>query len=105
VAHYKPGCFAITKADKWIYLYWDKEKKAPSKMWSIDINNLRTAVVRGQIKLGTFEYQSSDGTTRSGRIKEYRAQKDKNGNDPGMYAWVVPMEYLNSLKLAKEIKF
>ena len=103
IAHYKPGCFAVTRADKWIYIYWDPDKDAPSKMWSIDINSLRSAVVGGRIKPGMIiEY--TDGVTLSGTVKEYRSQKDKRGKDPGMYAWRIPIGYLTELGIVKEIK-
>ena len=107
IAHYKPGCFSITKADKWVYLYWDQESNTATKIWSINVPKLRQAIVNGQIKPGlVIEYPDTlNSITLSGNIKEYRSKQDINGKDPGMYAWILPMLYLNSIGVAKEIKF
>ena len=102
IAHYKPGCFSITKADKWIYIYWNKEKDKPEKIWSIDVTGLRKAIVSGAVSLGHKTIEMLNGADFE--IREYRSQKAVYGNDPGMYAWIVPMEYLKIIGVAKELE-
>lgn len=99
VAHYAPGCFATTRADKWVYLAWDEETDAPTNMWIIDIPLLRKAIVDGQVKPGTY----SDEDVKH-EIWDYRTTASRNGKDPGMYAWVVPIEYLIKIGVAIEKK-
>lgn len=90
IAHYNPGCFVVTRADKWAYIAWDAVSNIPMKLWIVDISLLRSKIVCGVIK--PFD----------NGVLEYRSSKSTNGKDPGQYAWKIPMNYLIGLGVATE---
>lgn len=86
IAHDKPGCFAITKADKWIYYGIDASSEKISRAWTIDLFKLR-----GLFTSGTLSF-------KAGTVEEYSDKKTGN------YAFRVKMDLLVLLGVAKELK-
>ena len=93
LAHNKPGCFSITKADKWIYLDWDENNKKAIRMWSIDIEKVRNSIVKGDVKIGF------------NGVAECRKEYDGSGKEVGIYAWIVPIEHLKKIGCADNKNF
>lgn len=83
IAHDVPGCFGISRADKWIY-YGVDVFGVPKKVWSIDFRKMRGLLTNGQINtISKREYSDA-----------------KVGN----YAYVVCIDDLIKLGVAKELQ-
>ena len=85
IAHDLPGCFAITKADNWIY-YGVDETENIVKCWSIDIRKLRHLLTTAIIN------------PKNSSISIY--PDVKNGN----YGYRIKIDTLIHFEVAKEIK-
>ena len=85
IAHDVPGCFAITKADKWIYYGVNGDGKIV-KGWSLDITKIRSLFAAALI------------TPKNGSVNVYSDVKTGN------YGYRVKIDALIHLGAAKEMK-
>ena len=85
IAHDVPGCFAITKADKWIYYGVNADGKIV-KGWSLDIPKIRSLFAAALI------------TPKNGSVNVYPDVKTGN------YGYRVKIDTLIHLGAAKEMK-